>query len=171
MRALHQAALLIASVVALSCGTRDSIPLFASPASGITDASRRGSVTRRLVERQGELMTSATAAAFDRMEAAARADGVRLIIRDGYRSYAEQVAVAKRHGLFQHGGRAAIPGTSPHGSGTALDIDDGLGYRWLLRNAPRFGFDATVPGEPWHWEIRRPAPLSLSPWRSDESLL
>jgi LAS superfamily LD-carboxypeptidase LdcB len=37
------------------------------------------------------------ARAFDRMEATARADGVRLIITSGYRSDAEQAELYKRH--------------------------------------------------------------------------
>jgi D-alanyl-D-alanine carboxypeptidase len=109
-----------------------------------------------LVSRQGHLMTRETARAFDRLAAHASRDGVRLVIRSGYRSYAQQVVVAQRFGLYDRGGRAARPGTSPHGRGNALDLDDGRGYRWLARVAPLYGFRRTVPREPWHFAFQGP---------------
>jgi LAS superfamily LD-carboxypeptidase LdcB len=62
---------------------------------------------------------------------------------------------------------AAVPGTSIHGWGRAVDLQDPTGkmtfdspgYRWLQANAWRFGFVHPAwaePGgsapEPWHWE-------------------
>lgn len=64
-------------------------------------------------------------------------------------------------------GMAAVPGTSVHGWGRAVDFEeagqelafDMAGYRWLVEHASTFGF--TQPGwagpsgsapEPWHWE-------------------
>ncbi len=57
---------------------------------------------------------------------------------------------------------AAVPGTSNHGRGIAVDIgeerdgdtgtesiDDGT-LRWLLANEERFGFSHEVQSEPWH---------------------
>jgi hypothetical protein len=58
---------------------------------------------------------------------------------------------------------AAVPGTSNHGRGLAVDIgeerdgdagtesiDQGT-VAWLVANADRFGFSAEVQSEPWHW--------------------
>lgn len=62
---------------------------------------------------------------------------------------------------------AAVPGTSVHGWGRAVDFEDAggeltfgsAGYAWLQANAWRFGFVHPAwaePGgsspEPWHWE-------------------
>ncbi len=65
------------------------------------------------------------------------------------------------------GAVAAVPGTSKHGTGTAIDVpelpcDYGYGtaeYRWLLANGPRFGWvqpswareNGSSP-EYWHYE-------------------
>lgn len=48
---------------------------------------------------------------------------------------------------------AAIPGTSNHGWGLAIDVANASGSRldWLEANAPTFGWSwETVPSEPWH---------------------
>ena len=60
---------------------------------------------------------------------------------------------------------AAVPGTSNHGWGLAVDLCGGIEhygtaqYTWMMANAGRFGFlhpDWADPGngreEPWHWE-------------------
>lgn len=53
----------------------------------------------------------------------------------------------------------AIPGTSKHEVGLAIDFSWGgqfiqsrnsPGFQWLAANAPSFGF-ANLPSEPWHW--------------------
>ena len=89
------------------------------------------------------------------MRAAAARDGVLIGVTDSYRSYAAQVDLARRKGLYQNGGLAAVPGTSQHGWGLAVDVDtNSRGTQWLRANAARFGF-ATIPREPWHWEFRR----------------
>ena len=64
-------------------------------------------------------------------------------------------------------GMAAVPGTSVHGWGRAVDFEEGgqelafdmNGYQWLVGHASAFGFvqpgwagpSGTAP-EPWHWE-------------------
>jgi LAS superfamily LD-carboxypeptidase LdcB len=64
-------------------------------------------------------------------------------------------------------GMAAVPGTSVHGWGRAVDFEEAGqelafhmdGYQWLVGHAPAFGFvqpgwagpSGTAP-EPWHWE-------------------
>lgn len=95
------------------------------------------------------------AQAFQRMTAAAAQDGVAIRVSDSYRSFDEQVDLAERKGLYRQGGLAAVPGTSNHGWGRALDIDTSGGtVEWLRANAARFGFHEDVPREPWHWTYR-----------------
>nr|WP_281173261.1 M15 family metallopeptidase [Actinotalea ferrariae] len=65
------------------------------------------------------------------------------------------------------GGSAAVPGTSNHGKAQAVDFADvgasgGSRWRWLMDNAPRFGWVNPLwardgnpwngSQEPWHWE-------------------
>ena len=79
-----------------------------------------------------------------------------------YRSYADQVVIREYYGA-----RAAAPGTSRHGLGTALDVQewpdvygfDTPRYAWLVATGPDFGWsapasvraDAPFP-EYWHFE-------------------
>ena len=89
---------------------------------------------------------------FNKMRAAAAADGMSFGVTDSYRSYEAQVDVAERKGLYSQGGLAATPGTSNHGWGLALDLDlDSKAQEWMRANAGRFGFVEDVPREPWHW--------------------
>jgi hypothetical protein len=88
------------------------------------------------------------ARAFDRMEAAAREDGVRLIITSGYRSDAEQAELFKRHPDSKW---VAPPGKSLHRWGTELDLGPPSAYGWLARNAGRFHFVQRYEWEAWHY--------------------
>jgi D-alanyl-D-alanine carboxypeptidase len=95
------------------------------------------------------------AAAFERLRAAAAADGVTIGITDSYRDYDTQVDLARRKGLYRNGGLAATPGTSDHGWGKSLDLDlDPAALSWMRVNAARFGFVEDVPREPWHWTFK-----------------
>jgi D-alanyl-D-alanine carboxypeptidase len=96
------------------------------------------------------------AASWRNVVAAAAADGIELRITDSYRPYAEQVDLAERKGLYRDGGLAAVPGTSTHGWGMAVDADvrDPATMDWLRTHGPRFGWVETTPREPWHWEFR-----------------
>lgn len=87
---------------------------------------------------------------------AAAADGVTLRVTDSYRTYDQQVDLAERKGLYADGGLAAVPGTSNHGWGMAVDVDvsDPATLSWIRTNGYRFGFVEAVPREPWHWEFR-----------------
>lgn len=101
------------------------------------------------------------AASFARMSGAHRADrGSGLCVNDSYRPYAEQVSVFRRTPRL-----AAVPGTSRHGLGVALDLSCGVqrfgsqSYRWMKANGGRYGWvhpSWAEPGgsmpEPWHWE-------------------
>ena len=97
-------------------------------------------------------LNAQAAKAYAEMKAAAEADGVSWGITDSYRDYEAQVSVAARKGLYKNGGLAAVPGTSNHGWGSALDLKlDSKAQAWLKDNASKFGF-TNIPREPWHWE-------------------
>jgi LAS superfamily LD-carboxypeptidase LdcB len=104
----------------------------------------------------GHRLFAPAAQNFVKMRAAARAAGVNLTITDSYRSYPQQVDLARRKGLYSQGGLAATPGKSNHGWGLAIDanVNSAATLRWLRNNAHRFGFYETVKREPWHWEFR-----------------
>jgi len=100
-------------------------------------------------------LAAPAARAFQQMAADAARDGVTIGVTDSYRSYDQQVDLARRKGLYSQGGWAATPGTSNHGWGMALDVDvDDRGQRWLRDNGWRYGWVESVPREPWHWEFR-----------------
>lgn len=93
--------------------------------------------------------------AFKRMRADAAAAGVNIGVTDAYRSYEDQVDIARRKGLYSQGGLAAEPGTSNHGWGLSLDLQlDSRAQEWMRNNAGRYGFVEDVPREPWHWTFK-----------------
>lgn len=95
------------------------------------------------------------AEAFTAMVAKAKSEGVTIGVTDSYRSYASQVDLAQRKGLYSQGGLAAAPGTSDHGWGIALDLDlNSKAQTWMRANAGQFGFVENVPREPWHWTFQ-----------------
>ena len=82
-------------------------------------------------------------------------------ITDSYRSFAAQVRLYQVKPAL-----AAVPGTSNHGWGLAVDLCGGIQsfgsaqYAWMVANAPLFGWSNpqwAQPGrgreEPWHWEF------------------
>ena len=100
----------------------------------------------------GHRLWAPAAGAFERMRAAAAADGVTFGITDSYRPLSVQQEVARTKGLYKDGGLAAVPGTSQHGWGTALDLTlDSEALTWMRANAGMFGFVADTPRESWHW--------------------
>lgn len=97
-------------------------------------------------------MWAPAAAAFKQMRADAAAAGVTFGVTDSYRSYDQQVDLARRKGLYSQGGLAATPGTSNHGWGLSLDLDlNPKAQAWMRANGERYGFVEDVPREPWHW--------------------
>ena len=97
-------------------------------------------------------MWAPAAGSFKELRAAAAAAGVEIGITDSYRSYDQQVDLAKRKGLYSQGGLAATPGTSNHGWGMSLDLDlDPKALEWMRANGEKYGFVEDVPREPWHW--------------------
>ena len=127
------------------------------------------------------------AAAWQALVADARSAGVAaplLLPVSGYRSSAHQArlfaAAVKRYGS-PRAARVwvAPPGGSAHQSGRAIDFYLGgsnssanvealrrtPAYRWLARNATRYGF-YPYPKEPWHWEYNPPGGSSSLPVQS-----
>jgi hypothetical protein len=103
------------------------------------------------------------AVAFNRMsQSYAKTFGGAICVTDSYRSYSEQVRVFR-----QRPSLAAVPGTSNHGWGLAVDLGCGIQnfgsaqYRWMTSHAGAFGFvhpswAVRNPFEPWHWEFGHP---------------
>ncbi len=105
------------------------------------------------IEGTAHRLWAPAARSFEEMRTAAAGDGVTIGITDSYRSYDAQVDVAARKGLYSQGGLAAVPGTSNHGWGMALDLDlDATAQAWMREHADEYGFVEAVPREPWHWE-------------------
>jgi D-alanyl-D-alanine carboxypeptidase len=127
------------------------------------DASgyRRGRKTPiTIVKIDGEPIERATANAYLAMHEAAAADGVDLTIFSAFRSPEQQEYFYEcfKTCACNSCAPAAKPGFSNHQMGRAVDIAMWPGvHEWLVANAKRFGFVATVKQEPWHWELRRGA--------------
>src|SRR3954465_16013756 len=99
------------------------------------------------------------ALAFDRMERAARAAGIRLIVVSAFRSDAEQAALFARHPDPRW---VAPPGKSLHRLATELDLGPSTAYGWLAANARPFGFVQRYSWEPWPYgSIHNPGTSSV----------
>ncbi len=107
-----------------------------------------GGYTGPLLYRQGEGMRPDVAVAFDRMAAAASADGVGLLVVSGFRSDAEQAALFAANPDPRW---VAPPGRSLHRCATELDLGPASAYGWLAANAARFGFVQRYSWEAWHY--------------------
>ena len=107
-----------------------------------------GGYSGPLVYRMGKPMRPDVGRAFDRMAAAARADGLALSINSGFRSDAEQERLFAANPNPKW---VAPPGTSLHRYATELDLGPPAAYGWLKRNAGRFGFIHRYAWEPWHY--------------------
>ena len=97
----------------------------------------------------GHQLASGAADSFMKMKSAAASQGVNITLSSSYRSYEKQ---AYLYQLYKsgRGNLAAPPGKSNHEKGLAIDAANGI--PWLQRNAPKFGWKATVPSEDWHFE-------------------
>ena len=115
--------------------------------------------------RQGKPMRPDTAAAFDRLAAAARQAGILLSISSAFRSDADQAQLFAAHPDPKW---VAPPGQSLHRNGTELDLGPPSAYAWLARNAGRFGFLKRYSWEPWHFGFvgSVPASAARAPGRS-----
>lgn len=112
----------------------------------------------------GPLLQCGAARAYEAMDAAFTAvTGRQLCGGGGYRSYEDQVALYAAKPTL-----AAVPGTSNHGWGLAVDMCSPGGgtlsfsspdYAWMAANGSAYGWvnpPWAQPGEgreePWHWE-------------------
>ena len=115
------------------------------------------------------------------MDAAAKADGVDLVVISGFRTIAEQqelffeISKQRNQTPAQRAKVSAPPGHSEHHTGYALDIGDSgmqsthlspnfektAAFQWLQNNAAKYGFEMSFPAnnpqgvmyEPWHWRF------------------
>ncbi len=113
----------------------------------------------------GHKLRCDAAAAYLKLASAYRAQyGKSLCITDSYRSYAAQVDLYARKPSL-----AALPGTSNHGWGVAVDLCGGIEhygtvqYQWMKAHASAFGWvhpawaeQGSSREEPWHWEFGKP---------------
>lgn len=121
-------------------------------------------------------LTVETAASWQEMLAAARDDGITLLIVSGFRSVDYQAGLIRKkidagQELRDILNVNAAPGYSEHHSGRAIDIatpgsrplteefEASAAFAWLENNASTFGFSMSYPREnpqgfiyePWHW--------------------
>jgi soluble lytic murein transglycosylase-like protein len=136
------------SVKVAARATASIIPL---PSAGsLLPSLGGGGYSGPLAMRQGRPMRPDTAAAFDRLAAAARAAGIYLSISSALRSDTEQARLFAAHPDPKW---VAPPGQSLHRNGTELDLGPPSAYGWLARNAARFGFVRRYQWEPWHFGL------------------
>lgn len=115
------------------------------------------------------------------MVAAARSDGVQLVVLSAYRSVEQQKALffdvkAERNQTARERAQvSAPPGYSEHSTGYAVDLGDAAApasnlavsfdgtaaFQWLMAHAHRYHFTLSFPRgnpqgvsyEPWHWRF------------------
>jgi LAS superfamily LD-carboxypeptidase LdcB len=108
---------------------------------------------------------------FKRMYDAAKKDGINIILVDAFRFWDEQYGLRvqnkkkdfteqelKTNSSTNYKPYTGRPGQSLHHYGTAFDMQTNNGknktYKWLVKNAIKYGFIRTVESETWHWEYQ-----------------
>lgn len=150
--------------IGLDASPGDRLPLGCNSEQVDVSAYPNGLIPRSALcplPHQGHYLRSDAAQAFARINIAyARRFGEALCVTDTYRSLAEQQSLyASKPGI------AAVPGTSTHGRGLAVDLCGGIEefgteqFQWMKNHARDYGWIhpdwATADGsnpEPWHWE-------------------
>jgi D-alanyl-D-alanine carboxypeptidase len=138
--------------------------------------------TKLSQSKQGLRLRAAALRALEAMDAAARRDGVTLLVSSSYRSYQYQVGVWDRtlasDGLAETEASVAKPGHSQHQLGTAIDfgsITDAFAEtkasRWLALHSREYGFSLSFPKgmsavtgykwESWHYRYIGAAAAAL----------
>lgn len=105
------------------------------------------------------------------LKAAARqagSDGVVIRLTSGWRSKQAQARLFERAtarlGNEQAASRwVALPATSLHVAGRAVDLGPGSAVVWLGRFGARYGLCQTYRNEPWHFEFRSNAAMEGCP--------
>ena len=137
-------------------------------------------VTDLVEVRGGQKVDRRIYPALQAMFDAARAAGLSVVVRSGYRTRKQQeTLLVNRYKEYRNKGYSdqeareaalswvAYPGTSEHEAGLGLDINAGSGsskekvYAWLAKNAWKYGFILRYPNgtseitgiiyEPWHY--------------------
>ncbi len=148
----------------VAAGTRAEAELVPAAGPVTPGPANAGEYAGPYALRQGKPMRPDVAVAFDRMAAAARKDGLSLLVVSGYRSDAEQAVLFSRHPDPKW---VARPGTSLHRLGTELDLGPAAAYAWLLANAKRFHFVRRYSWEPWHFGYTLNAGSSSLGYKAD----
>ncbi|WP_374487241.1 D-alanyl-D-alanine carboxypeptidase family protein [Zoogloea sp.] len=129
---------------------------------------------------RGFLLQPRAAQAWREMQAAAAADGIVLELVSAFRSIERQAELIRRKldngvALADILSVLAIPGTSEHHTGCAVDVttpgcppaeetfEDTAAFAWLNAHAAHYGFTLSFPRgnpegylyEPWHWCFER----------------
>lgn len=122
-----------------------------------------------------QLILAGVAHFLEGMLASASRDGMALKVVSAYRSFAEQAAVKTGHefvygsganqfsadqGYSEHQLGTTVDLTSPEFKGLLLSFEGSAAYKWLVKNAYKFGFIISYPKnnlyyhfEPWHWRF------------------
>jgi hypothetical protein len=127
--------------------------------NGRLDASELHSISGGWDGREFSLIEPA-AESFEKMRAAAAADGIDLRVIDAYRSWEVQARAYEDYLAGRKKAHVLPPGTSEHGKGMAIDVTNGAildkgdpEWSWLQENAQQFGWHP-ISNEAWHWEFR-----------------
>jgi hypothetical protein len=122
---------------------------------GMSYVSGRPTGEKKCVNFGGSKVVTSVYCAFLKMSNAAKAQGVNLVVKSGFRVMSEQQYFWNCYQTKRcnNGNLAARPGYSNHQNGIAFDLAvPAATYRWLVNNAQSFGFIRAVSSEDWHWE-------------------
>lgn len=94
--------------------------------------------------------------------------GIRIDVDSGWRSrtYQEQLfrqAVSKYGSAAAAARWVAVPGTSAHESGSAVDVGPSAAAAWLSVHGATYGLCQIYSNEPWHYELRPDATVHGCP--------
>jgi peptidoglycan hydrolase-like protein with peptidoglycan-binding domain len=110
----------------------------------------------------GQKLSPKAADAFLEMEKAANEDGVTFDVSDSYRTFEIQNTIFDWERYRESGERkkrgtnkaAALPGTSNHGWGNAIDVFPKKAQDWIKQNGEKYGWswaEGRSVGENWHF--------------------
>jgi hypothetical protein len=162
------AAIAVGITVAASACTPAPAPTGVNPINGYNKPTKPAGITNGNIPANLKSYYSAQCSTWSQaygslsaMILAAKKAGVSLVPADCFRDYAGQVYWRKWWCNVGKCGNAAVPGTSNHGWGKAVDMHDlsgglptsGAAFKWMKANAGRFGWINPIPtNEAWHWE-------------------
>lgn len=111
----------------------------------------------RYVDEPPDRLPPDTLAAWQRLRAAADADGVQLCLNDGKRSREQQARqfaeAVQQFGSAELAGRYVLqPDESMHVVGTAVDVQPLASAGWVERHGRELGWCRRYENEPWHFE-------------------